>query len=130
MVMKKLSLIITILIISNGSSFSQSNRIPANYNGSVYQSSNKELLLHGLEQKQKLYDSRVNEVITMLYILSDIYKMKTDKYEDGVPQNLSLYYNQVHQWLVDACKYDLSNSQIWIQVQDFYIKHKNSMMSW
>ncbi|WP_300667044.1 hypothetical protein [Fluviicola sp.] len=128
--MKKLSLIITILIISNGSSFSQSNRIPANYNGSVYQSSNKELLLHGLEQKQKLYDSRVNEVITMLYILSDIYKMKTDKYEDGVPQNLSLYYNQVHQWLVDACKYDLSNSQIWIQVQDFYIKHKNSMMSW
>ena len=128
--MKRIIYITIFVIISSGISFAQSNRIPANYNGSVYQSSNKELLLHGLEQKQKLYDSRVNEVITMLYILSEVYKIKTDKYEDGVPQNLSLYYNQVHQWLVDACKYDLSNSQIWIQVQDFYIKHKNSMMSW
>lgn len=110
--------------------FSQSNRVPTNYNGSVYKSSNKELLLYGLEQKQKLYDRRVIEVISMLNNLSDIYRLKTEKYNGDVPTNLSQYHQQVNNWLVDATKHDLANNYIWIQVQDFYIKHKNVIMSW
>lgn len=124
----KSSLVIFLLVSFSG--LTQSNKILNTYNGSAYSSPNKDLLLYSLEQKQKLYDGRVNEIINMLNNLSDIYRLKTEKYDGSVPINLVQYYQQVHNWLVDATKHDLANSYIWVQVQDFYIKHKSAIMSW
>lgn len=104
-------LIISIFLVTSNIGFTQNNYYP-----------NKEQLI--------LRNNRANEVITMLHILSETYKMKTSKYGDNVPTQLSQYYHQVNIELEKCYRYNLENETTWMQVRDFYIKHKNNIMSW
>lgn len=82
------------------------------------------------KEQLMLRDNRVKEVITMLHILSEVYKMKTAKFDDNIPRELSQYYHQVNIALKKCYRYNLENETTWIQIGAFYIKHRNIIMSW
>lgn len=103
--------IILLFLLTSNIVFTQNNYSP-----------NKEQLM--------VRNNRANEVITMLHILSETYKMKTAKFGDNIPRELSQYYHQVNLEFEKCYQYNLENEATWIQVRDFYIKLKNYIMSW
>lgn len=129
--MKTLKTIVIIAFVCFSNSVSaQSNRILNNYNGSVYTIPNKDLLLYGMAQKQQKYNGRVDELINMLNTIGDFYKLKTEKYQGNIPNDVSEYYNWVCNQLVQCAKYDLTDDAFWLNIKNFYTKHKNNIMSW
>jgi len=110
---------------------SQPQQRPAlTYPNNSYRSTQADLLYQSLAYKQQLYDKRVVKLQELVDDFWYVYALKTKKYGNNVPKELSDYANEVIDVLAKQTNVDLSNESIWSGIYNYYLKHRNNVAAW
>ncbi len=96
----------------------------------MYKPTSSPYLQQGMALKQQLLNSRRSEMQSMYNNFWEIVSLKTKHYGDNIPESTLKYIIQVDNLLKTYSSYDLSNDNLWMQIKDFYNKHKNTILNW